>query len=251
MVSGHMFGIRGKKSGHTESETTGTFWRVTVLETATRLRHTHFFDKNEQQCTQKALSAISQRSGMSIPPPLASDGHNGCGEAMVQVWGEVPPYKGYGPRPKHKQAKAGWSHLKVIKNRDEKKVSAFCEKKVVFGDPQIVNGLLGHGTVHVERTHLTMRNFNARVTRKGLGFSKKIENHMAAAAWEDAYYNFCHVVRTLRIPLFDGQHMELTPKYKQKWKHRTPMMATQITDHIWTVKELLKTILISKTTSTP
>lgn len=215
---------------------------MTVLETKTRLRTARAFGKNESDATVEALRLLFERNGMCAPPPLASDGHNGCGEAMKQVWGKVPPYKGVGPRPKHKAAGENWQHLKVIKNKDQKEVSAFCEKQVVFGKEELVSSLLGAGTVHLERSHLTMRNFDARITRKGLGVSKKLQMHCLAAAWEDAYYNLCHEVRTLKIPLENTDGINEVPKFKQKWNHRTPMMAAQITDHTWTVKELLFTL---------
>jgi len=43
-------------------------------------------------------------------------------------------------------------------------------------------------TAYVERTHLTMRQMNSRLVRKGLGCSKELAMHRAAASWEDAIY---------------------------------------------------------------
>ena len=239
MACGVMLKTRAKKNKHEETETTGTFWRVTILEKATRLRVVRSIDKKEGDATVKALSLLAQRNGMSTPPPLASDGHNGCGEAMKEVWGQLPGYKGFGPRPKHKVALQGWQHLKIIKNKEKKEVSTFCEKKVVYGEEQTVMLNLGVGTVHLERSHLTMRNFNARIARKGLGMSKNLQMHCLAAAWEDAYYNLCHKVRSLKKPLDVDFDMNQDSKFKIKWLHRTPMMAANITNHVWTVKDLL------------
>ena len=59
-------------------------------------------------------------------------------------------------------------------------------------------------------------------------------------------YNLCHEVRTLKEPLFEEKDMAAVPKLTQKWRHRTPMMAAKITDHTWTVKELLLTLPIVK-----
>ena len=221
-----------------------------MLEESTRLRCARSFDKNEQQATQKALKIVAERGMMSSPPPLVSDGHNGCGQAMLDVWGKIPQYKGVGPYPIHKKAGEDWQHLKVIKNNEAKEISAFCEKKVVFGQEEEVLNLLKNGTVHLERTHLTMRNFDARITRKGLGVSKKHEMHLLTAALEDIYYNLCHEVRTLKTPLFEPQKMEEQPRFTAKWRHLTPMMAANITDHKWSVKEFLLTLPISPSPST-
>lgn len=213
-----------------------------MLEKSTRLRYACVFDKNEQQATERALSELNRRCPMQAPPPLASDGHNGCGEAMLEVWGRVPAHSGKGRKPVHKRAAEDWQHLKVIKNRGDKKTSVYCERTVVFGDVQQVTENLGTGTVYLERSHLTMRNFNARIARKGLGRSQKLEMHVLAAAWEDLYYNSCHVVRTLREDLYDPETRKAIPRFAQKFKHFTPMMKAKITDHVWTVKELLHAI---------
>ncbi|MCP4541065.1 MAG: hypothetical protein GY832_28345 [Chloroflexi bacterium] len=58
--------------------------------------------------------------------------------------------------------------------------------------------------------------------------------YRASAAWEDLAYNLARPLKTLRLEIFG------TPKLK--WKQRSPVMAAGLTDHIWTVKELLKTI---------
>ena len=58
-----------------------------------------------------------------------------------------------------------------------------------------------------------------RFTRLTNGFSKKIDNHIAAVAIYFMHYNFCRVHQTLRI---------------------TPAMAGGITDHIWSVEEVCR-----------
>jgi hypothetical protein len=76
---------------------------VTVLETDTRLRVARGVEKNEADATLHALKTLAQRNGMGHPPPLASDGHNGCAEAMVDTWGKVPlREKGPGRPPQKK-----------------------------------------------------------------------------------------------------------------------------------------------------
>jgi IS1 family transposase len=56
-----------------------------------------------------------------------------------------------------------------------------------------------------------------RFTRLTNGFSKKIENHIAAVALYFMYYNFCRVHQTLRV---------------------TPAMEAGIANHVWTIEEL-------------
>jgi len=238
-----MFVTRGKKSGHDESKGQGTFWRVTILESVTRLRVCRSIEKLEAQASLNAMRLLQERCVNTSPPPMSSDGGNGCEEAMLAVFGQVPPPKGRGRRPKNKAPGIDWKHLKIIKNHiSETGQRAKPVRKVVFGDPKEVLPLLAKGTVKVERTHLTMRLSNARLTRKTLGYSKKLENHKLSAAWEDLFYNFANTVRTLKIELQKPGHDPQVKRFSPKWLHRSPAMAADLSDHVWSVKELLYTI---------
>jgi transposase-like protein len=73
-------------------------------------------------------------------------------------------------------------------------------------------------TSHVERCNLTVRHFNKRFVRLGLGWSRKLENHRASVALFVAAYNFCKVHSTMGC---------------------TPAVALKITEHTWTVEELI------------
>ncbi len=86
--------------------------------------------------------------------------------------------------------------------------------KVIDGrpDPKHIS------TSFVERQNLTMRTAMRRFTRLTNGFSKKLSHLKAAVALHFAYYNFCRVHSSL---------------------HVTPAMEAGITDHVWTVAELL------------
>ena len=73
-------------------------------------------------------------------------------------------------------------------------------------------------TSHIERQNLSIRMGMRRMTRLTNGFSKKWENLEAAYALWFAYYNFCRIHQTLRV---------------------TPAMEAGITDHVWTLAELI------------
>jgi len=66
---------------------------------------------------------------------------------------------------------------------------------------------------------------------------KELRLFKAATALEDALYNFTRPVKTLRVELAN-------PTKQARWQQRTPAMAAGLTDHIWTPRELLTTILI-------
>src|SRR5947207_5609552 len=73
--------------------------------------------------------------------------------------------------------------------------------------------------------------------RKTLSFSKELRLLEAASALEDALYNFTRPVKTLRVEVAN-------PIKQERWQPRTPAMAASLTDHIWTVEELLMTVLV-------
>ena len=87
-------------------------------------------------------------------------------------------------------------------------------KKVICGNPatdQI-------STSYVERTNLSVRLFNRRFTRLTLGYSKKLANLKHSVALLVAYFNFCRVHSAHKM---------------------TPAQACGLTDHQWTIQELL------------
>jgi transposase-like protein/IS1 family transposase len=76
----------------------------------------------------------------------------------------------------------------------------------------------------VERQNLTIRMQMRRFTRLTNAFSKKWENLKAALALFFAYYNFCRPHSSIKT---------------DEIKKRTPAMASGLTDHVWTISELL------------
>jgi len=73
-------------------------------------------------------------------------------------------------------------------------------------------------TSYVERQNLTMRMHMRRFTRLTNAHSKKLANHVASIAIHYMHYNFCRVHETLRV---------------------TPAMEAGISDHVWSIEELI------------
>ncbi|MDC0742604.1 IS1 family transposase [Polyangium mundeleinium] len=102
----------------------------------------------------------------------------------------------------------------------------FITKKTAHGAPNLDRA----STSHVERANLTVRMHVRRFTRLCNGFSKKIENHRAAVSLHVAWYNFCRVHESLRV---------------------TPAMEAGITDHVWSVQELVERALAAEPCAPP
>jgi len=206
-----------------------------MIDSATRLRVARGIAKTETAAAIEVFRTLHRRGHPDAPPPTISDGWGGIDEAIVEVYGRVPAYEGVGRPPTRKRPQPGWQYVQAVKQRENGRVVGI-ELRVVFGDPVETLQLLGQSTSYIERTHLTMRLFNGRLVRKTLAFSKDVNVYRASAAWEDLVYNLARPLKTLRVELFGDP--------KRRWKPRSPAMASGLTDHIWTVKELLTTVVL-------
>lgn len=236
-----MSAIREKKN-YPESSEQGQFWRATLLAMDSRLRVARGIAKTETLASLIVFQTLKRRGHPEVPPPLISDGWGGIDEALIEVYGVVPAYSGRGRPPTRKQAQPGWQYLQMVKQRDERGRVQGVKLRVIFGNKAEVVALLGRSTAYIERSHLTSRLFNGRQGRKTLAFSKDLAAYQAAAAWEDSYYNLIRPHKSLRLRCQGTE-----PK---KWQPRTPAMAARLTDHIWTVKELLTTIPLPRAINT-
>jgi IS1 family transposase len=88
------------------------------------------------------------------------------------------------------------------------------DMKVVSGNPNPDHV----STSYVERQNLTMRMSMRRFTRLTNGFSKKVDNHAHMVAIHFMHYNFARVHKTLRV---------------------TPAMESGLSDHIWSLEEIV------------
>jgi len=201
----------------------------------TRLRVGRAIAKTEEEVAPQLMEQVKKHQPEEPPPALASDGKGAYREAMLAVWGTIPEYGGKGRPPTVPQPGKDWQYLQVIKRREGSKLVSVTSK-VIYGDPQEVKQVLGAHTAYVERTNLTSRQMNGRLVRKTLSFSKELRLLKAASTLEDALYNFTRPVKTLRVEREDRST-------SARWQQRTPAMAAGLTDHIWTVKELLTLVL--------
>lgn len=126
----------------------------------------------------------------------------------------------FGPRVAHGTITKTYSvtHLAV-----KEAARRYSPAQVVAVAREAVHGLPAEiSTSYVERSHLTLRMSCKRFARLGNGFSKKLENHAAAVSLHVAFYNLCRTHEALR---------------------QTPAMALGLTDHVWTIGELIDAAL--------
>jgi IS1 family transposase len=148
------------------------------------------------------------RSRLAVRPQITTDGHRAYLEAIEGAFGGDVDYamlvKLYGESP---EAEKRYSPAQCIGIR----------KTRIEGDPDPKHV----STSFAERQNLTLRMSSRRFTRLTNAFSKKLENHALSIALHYMNYNFCRIHKTLRV---------------------TPAMAAGVTDHVWSVADIVSMI---------
>lgn len=181
----------------------GDIWTWVAMDADTKLVCYWMVGGRHWLAAKEFIRGLSWRLANRIQ--LTTDGHGAYLKAVPGIFGDQIDYamliKIYGGSQEDE-------------TRYSPAVCVGCEKKVISGnpDPEHVS------TSYVERQNLTMRMQMRRFTRLTNAFSKKLENHIAAISLHYMHYNFVRIHQTLRI---------------------TPAMAAGISDHAWTIPEII------------
>jgi len=197
-----------------KAEGWGDTWTWTALDADTKLCVSYLVGGRDAGWAFEFMQDCANRINGRVQ--ITTDGHRAYLEAVEGAFGMDVDYaqlqKIYGASLENETR---YSPAKCIG----------CDMKVVSGnpDPKHVS------TSFVERQNLSMRMSIRRFTRLTNAFSKKVENHAAAVALWFMYYNFCRIHQTLRV---------------------TPAMEAGLTDHLWSVEELLYETLQNQSVGT-
>lgn len=161
----------------------GSVWTWTAIDADTKLIASWMVGSRDSYAASEFIRDLASRLRYRVQ--LTTDGHKPYLEAVEESFGSNIDYailiKIYGDA-----------------ETDEKRYSpAECTGTKV--QPVVGNPDPEHiSTSYVERQNLTMRMHMRRFTRLTNGFSKKIENHIAAISLHFMYYNFVKTHQTLR-----------------------------------------------------
>jgi len=170
-------------------------------------------------------------------------------DALLEAYGiwHTPPRQGTRgryPLPR-KSPPPDLCYAVVVKERENGHVVKVTTRIIYGSEQQVIAALNASpvsttiNTYGVERNNLTIRQQSRRMGRKVNAFSKEPDylEHQLTLAF--AYYHFVQPHRGLR------QHLPipiptkgLRASYK-KWTPVTPAMAAGLTDHVWSMDELL------------
>lgn len=192
----------------------GDIWTYTAIDADSKLMITWLVGaRNVENATEFMIDLRSRLSGKI---QLTTDAHPMYGAAVRAAfqwddvdWGTI--IKEYGTVPGGNQS-----------HRYSLPVCIGTKKRKEIGEP-IVELI---STSYVERSNLTLRMQQRRFTRLTNAFSKKAENHAHAVSLYFMYYNFCRA------------HQTLTRTHHKHYP-TSPAMAAGLTDHVWTVEEVL------------
>jgi len=112
------------------------------------------------------------------------------------------------------------------------------ERRIVRGTPAAIATVLSAthsgaqiNTAYIERLNATFRSCLAALVRRGRAIAHTEAMLTAGMYLVGCAYNFCRCHESLRLAAPEGVH--------PKWLERTPAMVAGLTDHCWTMYELL------------
>jgi IS1 family transposase len=193
----------------------GDAYTFFAIERDTKLILTWHLGRRDQ--TDTIVFADKLRTATSGRFQLTTDGFQPYARVIPEAFSGNVDFaqliKQYG-KPKDTKAETRYSPAAITGIR----------KIEVWGRPDMNQAC----TSHIERSNLSVRMGVRRMTRLTNAFSKKWENHEYHLALYFLYYNFCRAHMTLSKATDDS-----------KGRPTTPAMAAGLTDHVWTLAELL------------
>jgi transposase-like protein len=124
----------------------------------------------------------------------------------------------------------------VVKHAKNRRVVGVTQR-VMVGTAQAVAHILAAtrsgqqiNTAYIERLNATFRACLVPLTRRGRRLAHDLALLHAGMFLVGMAYNFCWVHRSLRLPAASGR----------TWVERTPAMAAGLTNHVWTLQEVLR-----------
>lgn len=196
----------------------------------------------DQGASDRLIEDFASRTKRVPPELFTSDEHPTYKNSLLKVYGNDAYSSPGDDAPSLTTSPPGHVYATVNKTRMHGTVVEV-KTALVFGTPRELAEALDNSpcsssinTAFIERNNGTARHFNPRKQRKTYSFSKQAEEHQAMSWLMVTNYNFCWPPRTLRVARGEGRYTQ-----------RSPAIAAGITDHIWTVPELLGYQTFAKT----
>lgn len=196
-------------------------------------------EKRSRPLANKLMQRVHACSKIGCALLLATDGWAAYPKAILRTFRSKVPRQGQVGRCQL-QVWATLGMVRIVKPTTEAGKQVFSlTRQILRGSAEFVGQqlTLSHGgilinTAFIERLNATFRQRLALLTRRSRHAAKRIQTLHAAMFLLGTTYNFCAVYFALRQPNFDD------PAFPP-WRQQTPAMATGLTDHVWSLHELL------------
>jgi IS1 family transposase len=195
---------------------------------------------------QRVVHQVAQVLAPDCAPLFLTDGFREYLTALVTHYGhwvQLPRRQATGPAPKPRwMPMPQLLYAQVVKTVRRRRLVRV-RHRVVFGTLETVNAVLAPlgcqiNTAFVERLNLDIRQHVAAVGRRVSTLCKHDAGVRQQLALYHVYHNFCLPHASLRQPL--SQPLPTHGQGSAKtWQSRTPAMAAGLTDHVWTLREVL------------
>jgi transposase-like protein len=192
--------------------------------------------KRDKQLIRRLAQRI-RRLALCRPLLLAVDGLPGYVKAFQRAFrSKVPRWRQQG-----RCQLIAWPNIAIVQVIKRRTAATFeIERRIVQGCPQLIDRLrqatqaaLGViNTAYIERLNATFRQRLAPLARRTRHLAQQEATLRAGMYLVGCFYNFCDNHHSLRLRLWVGER-------GYRWVQRTPAMAAGLTDHQWTVDELL------------
>ena len=212
----------------------GIVWMALAMMVKTRLWLAGEVSAQRDMPLIRRLIERVRRCAACRPLLICTDGLVSYIRAIRETFRD-PMHTGQGGRPRLRP----WRHVllaQVVKRYERRRVVA-TERRIIDGTPARVETLRrrsqGDGvinTAYIERLNATFRERLASLTRRGRALARRMQTLQHGMYLIGTVYNFCTYHESLRLA---------TPGTGRQWVPRTPAMAAGITDHGWSVRELL------------
>jgi IS1 family transposase len=195
---------------------------------------------------QRVVHHVAQVLAPDCAPLFLTDGFREYLTALLThygQWVQPPRRQAQGPAPKPRwMPQPALLYAQVVKTVRRRRLVRV-RHRVVFGTLETVNAVLAPlgcqiNTAFIERLNLTIRQHVAAVGRRVTTLCKGEDGMRQQLVLFQAYHNFCLPHASLRVPLAAPMPTNGTGSATQ-WQPRTPAMAAGLTDHVWTLREVL------------
>jgi len=195
---------------------------------------------------QRVVHQVAQVLAPDCAPLFLTDGFRAYLTALLTHYGQwVQPSRrqATGPAPKPRwMPRPQLLYAQVVKTMRRRRLVRVTHR-VVFGTMDRVQQVLAAcgwqiNTSFVERLNLTIRQHVAAVGRRVSTLCKGEDGVRQQLVLYHVYYNFCLPHASVRHPLLQAEPTHGTGSAKC-WQPRTPAMAAGLTDHVWTLREVL------------